>query len=44
MHFCLRAEVIVIGIHDEDAGRGDTQTFKENMNLAGCWNHKPTVS
>ena len=44
VNFCTRSEIIVIGIHSQNAtDRGDYQTFLENMNLVGCWNQQDTV-
>lgn len=42
VQFCLKAEILVIGLHDETDDRGDDQTFEEYMNLVGCWGHGDT--
>ncbi|CAG5084719.1 Oidioi.mRNA.OKI2018_I69.PAR.g10719.t1.cds [Oikopleura dioica] len=42
VQFCLKAEILVIGLHDETDERGDDQTFEEYMNLVGCWGHGDT--
>lgn len=43
VQFCTKAEILVIGLHDETDDRGDDQVFEEYMNLVGCWGHGDTA-